>query len=113
MQKGKEKENNAEAYLERESVRKRKSSIPSKELTTSERKSRNLKKKVSNQKYRVNKKHESVQIKVKFPAKANGSKTRMLNRLTENKETIKKLEKDNVILRRKYSSLLRKWQRKK
>ena len=53
-----------------------------------------------------------TQLTVKFPAKSKGCHTRVLNRLAENKETIRKLESENVKLGRKYSSLLRKWQRR-
>lgn len=111
----KQKEKNADAYLAKERERKKKSYVPSKELTTSERKTRNSKKKISNQRHRAKKsalkKQESV-LKVKFPAKASGSRTRIMNRLDKNRDTIRKLEEENAKLGKKYSSLLRKWQRK-
>ena len=88
-----QKAKNEKEYLQKERDRKKKTYVPSSELSASQRKKRNAKKIISNRacrKRKANVMQEVLVLKLNFPAKANGSKARRKKILLDKNNALKR-----------------------
>lgn len=104
-----------EAYMARERERTTKYYVPSRELSSRDRKERNRKRLTSNRRNRQEKRElrqkPTLELKFNFPNKVNGPRSRIRNTVANQSNKIKTLQENLHKMETKYRSLMRKNQR--